>query len=364
MSLSCRRASLWLAAAVRPVNRTLLSLSPSPSPSPSSSFFRPTFTTPSPNNNPQSRPSSSSSQWKQRQSRDRFALAARVQGLRSRAAFKLLEMQEKYSLFRPRRNQIVVDLGYAPGSWSQVALDATAPDGKVIGIDLLPAQPPKGVSTIQGNFLSKAVQEMCKNFVLEADLKRRKMERRREWAAKKSIEIEEGEVEERGSYIDLERRSAQEEEELEQEKGLNMRVVDVVLSDMSEPWPQTQGFKINSISNPYLSLHRLMNTSGISLRDHAGSMELCKAALTFASETLKPDGHFVCKYYEGSGDDELKMVLKKMFAKVHREKPMSSRKESRETFYVALRRREDVTFERVDGMYKILQNGEVVCGIV
>lgn len=249
-------------------------------------------------------------------------------------------MQEKYSLFRPRRNQIVVDLGYAPGSWSQVALDATAPDGKVIGIDLLPAQPPKGVSTIQGNFLSKAVQEMCKNFVLEADLKRRKMERRREWAAKKSIEIDEGEVEERGSYIDLERRSAQQEEELEQEKGMNMRVVDVVLSDM------------------------LMNTSGISLRDHAGSMELCKAALTFASETLKPDGHFVCKYYEGSGDDELKMVLKKMFAKVHREKPMSSRKESREAFYVALRRREDVTFEHVDGMYKILQDGEVVCGIV
>lgn len=43
----------------------------------------------------------------------------------------------------------------------------------------------------------------------------------------------------------------------------------IVLSDMSEPWPQTSGFGVNALSNPY---HRLMNTSGISFRDHAGSM--------------------------------------------------------------------------------------------
>jgi len=59
-------------------------------------------------------------QWRSRQSRDPFARAARVQGLRSRAAFKLLHIHDRHRLFRP--GQTVVDLGYAPGSWSQVSI--------------------------------------------------------------------------------------------------------------------------------------------------------------------------------------------------------------------------------------------------
>ena len=61
----------------------------------------------------------SSGRWLDRQSRDKFAREAKVQGLKSRAAFKLLQINEKYRLFRP--GQTVVDLGYAPGSWSQVS---------------------------------------------------------------------------------------------------------------------------------------------------------------------------------------------------------------------------------------------------
>lgn len=53
--------------------------------------------------------------------------------------------------------------------------------------------------------------------------------------------------------------------------------------------------------------------------------DLCRAALAFASETLKPGGHFVCKFYQGAEDKALETLLKKMFAKVHREKPESSR---------------------------------------
>jgi hypothetical protein len=60
----------------------------------------------------------SSKRWVERQSKDRFAREARVQGLKSRAAFKLLQINDKYRLFKP--GQTVVDLGYAPGSWSQV----------------------------------------------------------------------------------------------------------------------------------------------------------------------------------------------------------------------------------------------------
>ncbi|KAK0701496.1 FtsJ-like methyltransferase-domain-containing protein [Apiosordaria backusii] len=224
MSTPCLRAPFRLA--VRPVNRTL-SLSSSLSP-PSCLFITPSSTSPSsscPRLQQQTRPASSNNRWKQRQSSDVFARAAKVKGLKSRAAFKLLELDEKYSLFQRNKHQIVVDLGYAPGSWSQIALDRTSPNGTVIGIDLLPAQPPRGVSAIQGNFLNRKVQEMCKSFVVEADKKRR--ERRRLGG-----EGEEGEDEvvERRSYIDLERRAVAEEEELEkegEEKRENLRLVDV-----------------------------------------------------------------------------------------------------------------------------------------
>ncbi len=79
------------------------------------------------------------------------------------------------------------------------------------------------------------------------------------------------------SYIDRERHSdlaaesvdgAQGEDERGQQAASAERTVDVVLSDMSEPWPQTSGFWKKSLSNPY----RMMNTSGILFRDHAGSM--------------------------------------------------------------------------------------------
>lgn len=93
-------------------------------------------------------------------------------------------MDAKYKLFR--KGAVVVDLvciativlflwltwlpkiqGYAPGSWSQVAKDRAGPKGLVVGIDLIPAQPPRGVSTIQGNFLSPAVRNLVKTFVAE-----------------------------------------------------------------------------------------------------------------------------------------------------------------------------------------------------
>jgi 21S rRNA (uridine2791-2'-O)-methyltransferase len=57
--------------------------------------------------------------------------------------------------------------GYAPGSWSQVAVERTKPTGRVVGIDIIPAQPPKGVATIQGNFLSPGVQGLVKQFLLD-----------------------------------------------------------------------------------------------------------------------------------------------------------------------------------------------------
>jgi len=104
--------------------------------------------------------------------------------------------------------------------------------------------------------------------------------------------------------------------------------VDVVLSDMSAPWEQTTGFWKRSLSDPYI---RMMNTSGINFKDHAGSMDLCAAALQFSYDTLRVGGHFVCKFYQGAEDKQLEGQLKKLFAVVHREKPESSRSVSSRT---------------------------------
>ncbi|RME34332.1 MAG: 23S rRNA (uridine(2552)-2'-O)-methyltransferase RlmE [Gammaproteobacteria bacterium] len=94
--------------------------------------------------------SSSSHRWLREHHRDRFVQQARDAGYRSRAAFKLLQLQEKDRLLSP--GQVVVDLGAAPGGWSQVAAGLTGPSGRVLALDLLEMEPLEGVEFIQGDF--------------------------------------------------------------------------------------------------------------------------------------------------------------------------------------------------------------------
>ncbi len=86
--------------------------------------------------------------WLSRQLNDPYVLAARKQGWRSRAAFKLIELDDRFSLIRPGSR--VVDLGAAPGGWVQVAVRRGA--AEVVGLDLLPVEPVAGASIIQGDF--------------------------------------------------------------------------------------------------------------------------------------------------------------------------------------------------------------------
>ncbi|KAF4438096.1 ribosomal rna large subunit methyltransferase j [Fusarium austroafricanum] len=232
--------------------------------------------------------------------------------------------------------------GYAPGSWSQVAMERTKPNGRVIGIDLIPAQPPRGVATFQGDFLSPVVQEMVKNFILESH---QRPPRVQEIDETDTPDTNESIAVNRPSYLDMERHIGQNKPPASEPEEPNKRIVDVVLSDMSAPWEQTTGFNVNTMSNPY---HRLMNTSGNAFRDHAGSMDLCAAALQFASDTLRSGGHFVCKFYQGPEDRDFEKKLKTLFTKVFREKPESSRKESREAYFIGLRRKPGITIDPPD----------------
>lgn len=86
---------------------------------------------------------------------DPYVKLAKEQGWRSRAAFKLMEIDDKDQLLR--RGEVVVDLGCTPGGWSQVAVKRVGDAGKVIGLDLLEMQGIHGVEFIQGDFREEAV---------------------------------------------------------------------------------------------------------------------------------------------------------------------------------------------------------------
>jgi 23S rRNA (uridine2552-2'-O)-methyltransferase len=81
---------------------------------------------------------------------DEYVRRAKLEGWRSRAVFKLMEIQEKDRVLKP--NMTVVDLGAAPGAWSQYAVKAVGHRGRVIALDLLPMDPLAGVEFIQGDF--------------------------------------------------------------------------------------------------------------------------------------------------------------------------------------------------------------------
>jgi 23S rRNA (uridine2552-2'-O)-methyltransferase len=99
----------------------------------------------------------SSKRWLERQLNDPYVARAKAEGLRSRAAFKLAEIDDRHHLFKPGRS--VVDLGAAPGGWSQVAARRVGADegrGRVVAIDVLPMDPIAGVAFVQLDFLDQA----------------------------------------------------------------------------------------------------------------------------------------------------------------------------------------------------------------
>jgi 23S rRNA (uridine2552-2'-O)-methyltransferase len=96
---------------------------------------------------------SSSSRWKQRQARDPYVRRAHQEGRRSRAVFKLEEIQARDRLLHA--GDVVVDLGAAPGGWSEYARTLVGPKGRVLAVDLLPLDPIEGVDYICGDFLDE-----------------------------------------------------------------------------------------------------------------------------------------------------------------------------------------------------------------
>lgn len=107
----------------------------------------------------------SSNRWLSRQAADPYVKRARAEGYRARAAFKLIELDRREKFLRP--GQRVVDLGAAPGSWSQVARERSGKSGRVVALDILEMEPLPGVEFIQGDFREQQVLERLEALVGE-----------------------------------------------------------------------------------------------------------------------------------------------------------------------------------------------------
>ena len=202
----------------------------------------------------------SSHKWLLRQVNDPYVEKAKSEGWRCRAAFKIIEIDEKFKLFK--KHKIVVDLGAAPGGWSQY-VETKVGDGRVVAIDILEMNSLPGVKFLQQDFLEPNAPENIIEFL-------------------KTI-------------------------------GNNkIGRCDVVLSDMAA------------------------NTTGDSGTDHLRIIDLLEGALDLAERILRDGGSFVGKIFQGGSSDEIIKKLRKNFSTVKYFKPNSSRKDSAETYLVAL----------------------------
>ena len=192
-----------------------------------------------------------SKNWINKQKRDIYVRQSKVDGYRSRAVYKLIEINQK---FRILKNGIsLIDLGSAPGSWSQY-LSKNIKNGKILSIDIKKIDPIDNVFQIKGDFTQISNQELIKNH-------------------------------------------------------FNSKI-DVVLSDMAE------------------------NTTGNKNVDDISTGELCKKAMFFAKEILNKNGIFVSKIFMGSSFKEIISESKSFFKETRVYKPMSSKKDSKESFII------------------------------
>ena len=192
-----------------------------------------------------------SKNWIIRQKRDIFVRQSKIEGYRSRAIYKLKEIDEKFKIFKNTTS--IIDLGAAPGSWSQYIIRKYK-KSLVLAIDLLDFEHIDKVNKIVGDFTKSENKEKIKNFF--------------------------------------------------------NKKVDVVISDMA------------------------VNTTGNKNLDAIVTGELCIEAMEFALEMLDKKGKFVSKIFMGSSFNEIVADAKKKFREVNIFKPLSSRKDSKESFII------------------------------
>lgn len=210
----------------------------------------------------------SSQRWLARHEKDEFVKRARQEGARSRAIYKLEQIDLRDHLLRP--GMTVVDLGAAPGGWSQYVKSRVGASGWVLALDILPMEAIPGVEFIEGDFTQQPVLDLLMERLRCADRPKRR--------GKQDADSDQGQK------------------------------VDLVISDMAP------------------------NMSGVPSVDQARSIGLAELALDFADKALKPGGDLLIKTFQGAGFSELHARMRRRFGKLMSRKPPASRAESRELY--------------------------------
>lgn len=266
--------------------------------------------------------STSSASWLRRHASDKYATEAREQNLRSRAYFKLKEIQEKYKLIDG--NSFVVDLGSAPGGWSLLAAE-------IIG---------------------KKQQQKQEKLIKAAEAKVDKSNESPTQSTQVLTEVEMSSQAEGKKGSELNSVSTQ-QPSFPTPTPVLPRVCSIDLLHM-DPIPgvifikgdftdtRNQQKIINAFGGrkaTFIMSDMLHNTTGSKELDHMKSMDICTQALEFCEDNLEPGGAFLCKYLNGKDENELFEYAESMFSTVVRVKPKASRGESSELYLLARQRK-------------------------
>ncbi len=190
-----------------------------------------------------------SNSWKIKQHRDPYFKKSKTLGYRSRASFKLIELNEKYRFIK--KNSNLLDLGSCPGGWSQIASKIIT-KGKILSIDIKDMKPIKNVEFVKADILQNDIKHIINDYF--------------------------------------------------QSK------LDIIISDMAA------------------------DTTGNKSLDSIRTNQLCAEIIDLSKEMLKPKGVLVSKLFMGEDFMEVKNLAKSVFKTVNFFKPVSSRKESKETY--------------------------------
>ena len=274
---------------------------------------------------PKPKRTASQSRWLKEHFDDRFVKEAHKRGLRSRASFKLEELQKKDRLIRP--GFTVVDLGAAPGGWSEFAITWVGAKGRVIACDILPMRPLRGVEFLQGDFRENDVfielygringAKPSPEFVDEDDVVAVAAAADVDATTVATVANEAESHNERQAVLNRDNSagagaaSAAGAPKAGAASAVGAAGADVVLSDMAP------------------------NMSGNNAIDQPRAMYLTELALDMARRVLKVGGSFVVKVFTGEGSQEFLAELKKDFTTVRVRKPEASRDRSREVYMVA-----------------------------
>jgi 23S rRNA U2552 (ribose-2'-O)-methylase RlmE/FtsJ len=287
--------------------------------------------------------SAASKRWLTRQLNDPYVARARREGYRSRAAYKLAEIDDKYRLFKPGAK--VADLGAAPGGWSQIAAERVGATGRASAYDEAPSpaaakgtviahgEPPSSPSPLAGEGRGGGSSDRGTDMRPSPTPTRGTPKNASAFFGDPANPSPQGGGEKEESRAPARRAGAVVAIDL-----LDMPAIPgVTFLKLDFLDPAAPGRLKELLGGPadVVMSDMAANATGHRKTDHLKIVALAEAAALFAREVLRPGGAFLCKVLQGGTEGDLLATLKRDFAVVRHVKPAASRTDSAELYVLA-----------------------------